>query len=260
MFKLTTQRNVRAPERKRHERHTTIAHFLSQRSPFDDNPSLRSIITGIEGNTSVNADLAEEIGKSILNEMVGKSVAQHAFRKKDQVKTLGNKSTVKIQGDDVCIDPKLLFQRLVTAGKYNDNLPEVFQYELCSYPPALFANRDTPRPANKAILADTLWKLMPKYVPVPTDEAQYILDGGALLHRIPWTQGNTYDEICQQYCCYVASHDGTPMIVFDGYEDCPNTKDAAHRRRAGTTIATTVHFSGSHVFKGKKEDFLHNCE
>ena len=50
------------------------------------------------------------------------------------------------------------------------------------------------------------------------------------------------------------------MIVFDGYCDGPNTKDATHRIRAGTAIGANVHFSGTHVFKGKKDDFLHNSD
>ena len=69
---------------------------------------------------------------------------------------MGNKSTYKIQEDVVHIDPKLLFQRLVTAGKYRDDLPNVFQHELCNYPPALFDNKFTLRVANKASLADAL--------------------------------------------------------------------------------------------------------
>ena len=69
---------------------------------------------------------------------------------------------------------------------------------------------------------------------MPDGEAVYILDGGALLHRLPWKQGCTYDEICKQYWRSVNSHYGSPTAVFDGYQDDPTTKDAAHRRRAGT--------------------------
>ena len=99
---------------------------------------------------------------------------------------------------------------------------------------------------------------MPKDMSVPLDNMQYILDGGALLHRIPWQRGTTYDDICQHYCRYVSCHYGMPTIVFDGYQDGPSTKDAAHRRRAGVCVGTTIHMSGSMVFKGKKEDVLSN--
>ena len=51
------------------------------------------------------------------------------------------------------------------------NLVDVFQYELCSYPSALFEKRTTPRLA--------LCKLMPPDLPTTTGDVQYILDGGA---------------------------------------------------------------------------------
>lgn len=105
----------------------------------------------------------------------------------------------------------------------------MFQYELCSYPPALFDNKCTLRLANKASLADALWKLMPSNTPVPSGEVQYILDGGALLHRIPWKNGFTYDEICQQYVTYVDHHYGHPVVVFDGYQSGPSTKDTTQQ-------------------------------
>ena len=57
-------------------------------------------------------------------------------------------------------------------------------------PPALFQNKCTPRLANKATLGDALWKLMP-YIIVPPGDCQYILDGGAFLHRAPWNNGST---------------------------------------------------------------------
>ena len=38
----------------------------------------------------------------------------------------------------------------------------------------------------------------------PTGEVQHILDGGALLHRIPWPKGSvTHQDLCALYCGYV---------------------------------------------------------
>ena len=48
------------------------------------------------------------------------------FKKKDQIITLNSKNAVKIREEVIHIDPKLLFQRLVTVGIKNDNLAEVF--------------------------------------------------------------------------------------------------------------------------------------
>ena len=73
---------------------------------------------------------------------------------------LSSINAVTLKDDAIYMDPQLLFQRLLTAGTRKDNLLEVFQYELCSYPSALFENRTTSRLANKAALADALWKMM----------------------------------------------------------------------------------------------------
>ena len=61
-----------------------------------------------------------------------------------------------------------------------------FQYELCSYPPALFEDWYAPRLANKVQLADALWNMMPSGMSLPQGDINYVLDGGALLHRIAW--------------------------------------------------------------------------
>lgn len=234
--------------------------FLTSQNPFEDNTTLRNIATGVTADDVVNAERAKEVGDKILKDMEGKNVEQHSFTKKSQVITLSNSKTIRIKDEVMHIDPQLLFQRLVSVGMQNENLSEVFQYELCSYPPALFEDKFTPRLANKASLADALWKLMPPDMAVPTTDVQFILDGGALLHRIPWNRGLTYDEICQNYTRYVASHYDKPTVIFDGYVDGPSTKDPTQHRRTGSHVAPTVQFSGSMLLTGKKEDFLSNKE
>ena len=146
----------------------------------------------------------------------------------------------------------------MTAGQYSDDLADVFTYELCSYPPALFESKIILREASTATLADALWKYMPGDIPMPSKNVQYILDGGALLHRVPWSKGDTYENICQKYVRYIFTHYGTPFVVFDGYQAGPGTKDVAHRRRSSTYVDATVQVSALMVFKGKREDFLSN--
>lgn len=235
-----------------------VLEYLKPRSPFGENPTLHSIASGIKADAAVNCDRAQEVGEKIQAEMVGKTITQHTFKKKDQICPLSSSNTIKVRDEVVHIDPQLLFQRLVTAGQCSDNMAEVFQYELCSYPPALFESKFTPREASKSTLADALWKCMPADTPVSTGNAQYILDGGALLHRVPWSKGDTYGDICQHYVKYVSKHYGKPFIVFDGYMGGPTTKDVVHRKRSVTYVGAAVQVSDSMVFKGKREDFLSN--
>ena len=48
-----------------------------------------------------------------------------------------SKSSVKITDDQVQVDPQLLFQSLIIACD-SSQLEELFEYELCKYPTALF--------------------------------------------------------------------------------------------------------------------------
>ena len=113
-------------------------------------------------------------------------------------------------------------------------------------------------PANKPALADAIWALIPRDVVRPTGQNQYALDGGSLVHRIPWQRGTTYNDICRQYTKYVTRKYGHAIIVFDGYQEGLSTKDVAHEHRTGRRAGPTVHFTRDMVMKSKKEDLLSN--
>ena len=171
-----------------------LLEFLESRNPFSDNCSLRIIATGINAGISVNLDTAKEVRDKLLTSMAQQNVMQYSFKKKYQAVTL-NTSAVKVNNETIQIDPQLLFQRLIAAGTWNDQLEEIFQFELCSYPPAIFEARYVMRPTNKPALADAIWALMPKDVVGPTGHIQYVLCGGSLVHRIPWQRGTTNNDI-----------------------------------------------------------------
>ena len=77
-----------------------------------------------------------------------------------------------------------------------------------------------------------MWKLVNVEMKGPIDHVQYVLDGGALLQKIPWAKGMTYDAICDSYVEHIKKgYEGKVEIVFDGYRNIPSTKDQAHQRR-----------------------------
>ena len=119
--------------------------FLESRNSFSDNCGLWSIATGINAGISGNVDTAKEVGEKILTSMAQQNVLQHSFKKKGQAVTLGT-SAVKVNNESIQIDPQLLFQRLIAAGTRNDQLEEIFEFELCRYPPAI--RRYVMRPAT----------------------------------------------------------------------------------------------------------------
>ena len=136
-------------------------------------------------------------------------------------------------------------------------MEEIFEFELCSYPPAI-RSQICYEACYKPVLADATWALMAKYVIGPTGQSQYALDGGSLVHRIPWQRGTTYNGNCRLYTNYVTRRYGHAIIVFDGYQEELFTKYGAHERRTGGSTGQTVDFTRDMVLKSKKEDLLSN--
>ena len=135
-------------------------------------------MTGVNVTGNVDVCRAKEIGQKIMDSMTSIPVAQYTFKRSDQVTTLQSKSSVRIDGQPIHVDPELLFQRLIIASNAID---------------------DTlmPRAPQKAVLANAIWTRLPPDIAGPTSEVQHVLDGGALLHRITWPHGfPIYQEIC----------------------------------------------------------------
>ena len=55
--------------------------FFRERNPFDVEGELMNISTGIRAFDNVNVDDAFAVGEHILQDMSGKSVSQHTFKK-----------------------------------------------------------------------------------------------------------------------------------------------------------------------------------
>ena len=153
--------------------------------------------------------------------MDGRTTAEYTFTKKIQVVTLGMKSSVKIDGEDIQIDPQFLFKRLITVVQSPEELESAFKYELCSYPAALFDSSLLLRDADKPTLADAISNLCEPDVQadnfiISCNDIQYVLDGRALLQHIPWSRGSTCQDILNQYTEYAARKYGNAIVVFDG--------------------------------------------
>ena len=155
--------------------------------------------------------------------MVAKSVTSISFQRKKYAVTLASKQAVKIDGECVQVDPQLIFQRLslIATNGSKDDPAFFFEYELCTHPAAFFDHSSLPWAANKPALADALWKLVKNENEVLPDTVHYmyVLDGGSLLHRLPWTRGETFESVCKKYVNYVTRKYGKATIVFDGYNN-----------------------------------------
>lgn len=224
-----------------------ILEYLESHDPFENEKSdyLYDISTGIASSVS-NVHMAEDLGKSIITSMEGEQVTKYVFKKKNQVKVMGVK--VVSDGEEIVVDPKLLFQRLLIIANNSDiSLNEVFTYELSVYPPSLFTKQGLLNSATKPKLADAISK------PVPAAECN-VLDGGSLLQRLPWTQGQTYKQIISSYICMVKKYI-YPIVVFDGYLQ-ETIKIVAHQRRG--QFSDKVKLAIDLPLKMEKNTFLQN--
>ena len=205
----------------------TILHYFSERKPFSkDSRELRSLSSGVLADKSVDLDRAESLGQAILQSMYGKSVAEYTFRKKDEVTTLASSTYITVEGERLEIDPKQLFQRLVVAGKETIDTQILFTYELSSYPSSLFDSSLLVRLPDKASLqAASIKKVLLCVISQYPDDVMYVLDGGALLQKLPWPNQTTYANLSNLYVQYVHRHYKPAVVVFDSYASGPSTKD-----------------------------------
>lgn len=240
----------------------TILSELAVHSPFSGYEDLQNILNGMSAISGSNADRAKQVGDEILASMSGQSVIGYTFRRKLQAITMDAKDSLKVAKDEVVqIDPQLLFQRLIITGTQEGQLKEAFRYELCSYPPSLFETKDVLLTANKPQLAHAIWDAVPHEEKPNQENILYVLDGGGLLQRIPWETGETYRNIVKLYLSYVHNHYGqSAVVVFDGYEDSPSTKDLTHKKRKGQKVGRRIEFTSDMVLKVKKQDFLSHNE
>ena len=99
----------------------TLLLTMAERNPFAESTSLRNIVTGVNATGDVDVCRLKEIGQKMLDSMTGIPVAQYTFKRSDQVTTLQSKSSVRVDGRPIHVDPELLFQCLIVASNAIDD-------------------------------------------------------------------------------------------------------------------------------------------
>ena len=65
----------------------------------------------------------------------------------------------------------------------------------------------------------------------------YVLDRGALLHRIRWFKGVKFNAVSEVYAKYIRkNYRGCVIVIFDGYQD-EGMKTHKHLRRNSNSIS-----------------------
>ena len=149
------------------------------------------------------------------------------------------KSMVSIEGEKVHVDLTLLFQRLIAVYSLEE-LSTAFGYELSSQPMSLFDKEGLMNDADKPKLKLASKGMIGDCESEIPQSVKFVL-GGSLLHKVQWSVGQTFKQICSNYCSYIKKRYGEhPTIVFDGGYLEPSTKDTTHVRRAEGRHGKTV--------------------
>ena len=136
------------------------------------------------------------------------------MKRSDQIKPLAFLfSNVKLGKSMVYFNPLTLFTRLIAMVQREDNMEKFFDYEMSVYPLSIFKNGMMRKPDKPAIRKYLVGN---NSVPESSQMGCYVLDGGALLHRVRWMKDETYQETLQRYAQHVERY-GKCTIVFDGY-------------------------------------------
>jgi hypothetical protein len=110
----------------------------------------------------------------------------------------------------------------------------------------------------KSTLADAIWNSGTRQAAnLPTSDVVHVIDGGSLIHRVPWTKGQTFFEICSKYVDHVKKKFLNPTVVLDGYKN-HSIKDITHMRYSKGIVSNTVTFTKDMDLQVKKETFLVN--
>ena len=180
------------------------------------------------------------------------------MKRNDKAKTISSVSFIKFKNEEATIDPALLFQRLIMSSSSSEiDLAEVMQYELCSFPPALFQSptvllkADKPK-LSRALIAHVTANNSQPFATAGEGDTSYVLDGGSLLHRLRWHNDSTFRDIARCYASFVTANYGQATVVFDGYTSEYTIKDMTHNRRTNT-IFPSVNFTPDMTFTGSKE-------
>ena len=206
-------------------------HLLMADSLTNTDKRLKNVANGLIAPNSVNVISVKEYGEKIIAKMSGKSPLTFSFQRKDQAKQIPMSSAVGERSPGFTIDSELLFQRLICV--HSDD-PDVFKYELAHYPMSLFTDNGFMQESNKSTLAKFILEkyTIPDVIPNFKNGLWIIvLDGGLLLHKVPWTVGSKFVDIIRSYIQTVDRYGGKNVVViFDGYLNS-NTKDHCHKRR-----------------------------
>ena len=123
-----------------------------------------------------------------------------------------------------------MFNRLITAATREDDLEPIVEFKLTYEPMPLFKKgmmRKADKPSLRKVIMCDEDAVRKEDIQNPDN---YVLDGGALIHRVRWFKGMKFNAVSEVYTNYIRkNYRGCVTVVFDGYQD-GDTKSHKHLR------------------------------
>lgn len=154
--------------------------------------------------------------------------------------------SLQIKDKKFTVDPLTLFQRVCKMKQSQDDLKNLFKYELALFPMSLFTEEGM-HTGRKSMMYEAFNPIQ-EQVDLGSRKCN-VIDGGYLLHKVVWSKSNeaTFQVVCQNYVDYVQRHFGSnAIVVFDGYPvgiNYQSTKAAERHRRSLLHSSTKFVFS-----------------
>ena len=163
---------------------------------------LKSIAAGLIAPSKCNVHEAVTVGNLLLSNLCSQNPMTVVIKKVDFCVQMRARSDLPSAtgGSKKVLDPDLLFQRAmscVASLGSSTTMEEVFRYELSPYPLSIFEESGMMRSTKKSELVDIFiekYGLNTKTDGIVLNADHVVIDGGALLHRVPWG-GSTKDPI-----------------------------------------------------------------
>ena len=185
--------------------------------PFTADYSVNLATADIADN-NVNVHETQELAENLYKGIPGFILFDFTYEKEESEK--------------IHMDSTLLFERL-NAAYSPAELSAAFRYELSPQPMSLFDKDGLMNKADKRKLKATLRSIVGQCSDEIPNNVQYIVDGGYLLYKVPWSVRQTIQQITENFKSYIKARYGEHhTVVFDGGYLQASTKDTVHIRRA----------------------------
>ena len=197
-----------------------------------DCEKLFNIVNGMVATEDINVHKVTEIGDQMASSFIDSLPADFHTPVKRKIQTMEKlKRGIKV-GSSTIYDLQTVYARLLIISQHRSVcLKDIFQYELCAVPSALFDEYGDMRTGNKAILAD---KLPASFVDSVHPDVE-IVDGNALIYHSIWPKGGTVQNLADNMVKRIGTTNYRVLIVFDRYWE--NSTKSHERQRRVSSVA-----------------------